>query len=276
MNQFIEKRNDPQMKIDLKDTTFIIPIYIESSDRKLNTLISLSYLTKHLDTNIIILEHDVTSKVPEILKQLGIEDKVDYIFSNNMSGNEIFHRTRFLNEMLVKVKTPVVVNYDVDVLLKPEVYLECRDRIISGSDLVYPYFWGVSQWQIYNSGRDKIEKNLSLDILLPSDYNLTRSEYGHCQFFNAKSYREGGMENEIFMSYGPEDKERGYRFKKLGYKVEWLNNIIHHITHSRGINSSGLNPFMRKNNELLKSIESLSEDELRSYYKNIDYIKKYK
>lgn len=264
------------MKLNLTDTTFIIPIYIESPDRALNVKIVLSYLLKHLDTNIIILEHDIKPKVPEILEQLGIKDKIKYIFSENISGHDVFHRTKFLNEMLYQVTTKVVVNYDTDVLFNPEVYLECQNKILTGSDLIYPYFWGDSQRQVYNSGRNKIQADLTLDSLIESDYNTCRSEFGHCQFFNTNSYREGGMENEMFISYGPEDKERGYRFNKLGYKVEWLNNIVYHIEHSRGINSSSKNPHISTNNNVLSTIQSLTAEQLKEYYRNIEYIKKYK
>ena len=39
--------------VDLSDTTFIIPLFLESEDRKVNAEITLSYLCKHLKTNII-------------------------------------------------------------------------------------------------------------------------------------------------------------------------------------------------------------------------------
>ena len=78
------------MKTDLKNTTFIIPIYIESPDRVLNTKITLSYLFKHFDTNVIILEYDETPKLPAILKELNLQDKVNYIFSKNSTNNKIF------------------------------------------------------------------------------------------------------------------------------------------------------------------------------------------
>jgi hypothetical protein len=264
------------MKIDLKNLTFIIPVYIESTDREINTIITLSYLTKYFDTNIIILEHDKISKIPKILDDLKISDSVKYIFSKNVAGNDIFHRTRFLNEMLNEVNTPVVVNYDVDIILSTNVYVECRDKILNGSDLIYPYFWGNSQKQVNNLGRTKIQNSLDINLLTDTDCNTTISEYGHCQFFNTNSYRNGGMENEKFISYGPEDKERGLRFKMLGYKVEWLNNLVYHIEHSRGINSSNNNPHIQNNHLLLRMISSLSKSQLTDYYNKIDYIKKYK
>lgn len=261
--------------IDLKEATFIIPIGIESNDREINTFITISYLCKHLNTNIIIYEFDNTSKVEGILNRIDKGNtSIKHIFKSK--DQSLFHRTKFLNEMLVLVETPVVINYDVDILLEPFVYRKCVDKIISGQDLVYPYFWGDSQKRIYYKGRDKIKESLDLSILDNDDTDTVRSEYGHCQFFNTNSYKKGGMENELFVSYAPEDQERGYRFKTLGYNVEWSDDLVYHIEHTRGENSSSANPMMRHNNDLFKMIKSLNRESLISYYENIEYLKKYK
>lgn len=261
--------------IDLRQATFIIPIGIESKDREINTFITLSYLCKHLDTNIIIYEFDDTSKVESILSKIEKRNtSINHIFKKK--NHSLFHRTKFLNEMLVLVKTPVVINYDIDILLQPSVYKKCVDKIINGQDLVYPYFWGDSQKRIYYKGRDKIIKSLDLSVLENGDTDTVRSEYGHCQFFNTESYKKGGMENELFISYAPEDQERGYRFKTLGYNVEWSNDLVYHIEHTRGENSSSANPMMNQNNNLFKMIKELNNGSLINYYKNIDYLKKYR
>ena len=42
------------MKHDLKNATFIMPLRIESEDRLRNIVISLAYLLKNFDTNVII------------------------------------------------------------------------------------------------------------------------------------------------------------------------------------------------------------------------------
>jgi hypothetical protein len=261
--------------INLKEATFIIPIGIESNDREINTFITLSYLCKHLNTNIIIYEFDEESKVELILNKIDKGNtSINHIFKKK--DQNLFHRTKFLNEMLVLVKTPVVINYDVDILLEPFVYRKCVDKIINGQDLVYPYFWGDSQKRIYYNGRDKIKGSLDLSVLNNDDIDTVRSEYGHCQFFDTNSYKKGGMENELFISYAPEDQERGYRFKTLGYNVEWSDDLVYHIEHTRGENSSSANPMMSHNNNLFKMIKSLNIGSLISYYENIEYIKKYK
>ena len=49
------------MKRDLKDTTFIIPICIESEDRMRNVITSLCYILDNFDTKVILKEADSES-----------------------------------------------------------------------------------------------------------------------------------------------------------------------------------------------------------------------
>ena len=49
------------MKRDLKDTTFIIPICIESEDRMRNVITSLCYILDNFDTKVIVKEVDTES-----------------------------------------------------------------------------------------------------------------------------------------------------------------------------------------------------------------------
>jgi len=251
-------------------------VAIESEDRRKNLTISLSYLCKNFETRIIVYEFDKTPKVPEILDKIDIGNTVVRHVFDNSEGQEIFHRTKFLNKMIHMTQTPVVVNYDADILLMPETYERCVKMITDGVDLVYPYFFGDSQWQVQTSGRDIVEKGLNLDELTPKDVKICRSEYGQCQFFKTSSYIAGGMENEGFISYAPEDQERAYRFQKLGYDVRWLHgSYIYHLEHYRGPNSSSLNPMMDQNNKLFEKIKKMSTEELRKYYDDIDYLKAY-
>ncbi len=264
--------------IDLKDCTFMIPIRLESDDRKKNFKTTLSYLCKHLDTNIIILESSLSSEADSIIKEIEqlefTKSKINYLFIKD--EDEIFHRTKFLNIMLSTVKTKVVVNYDADVLLEPKIYLDSYNQITNGADLVFPYYLGDSQYKINNTGRYKIATTNSVTDLQEHDASRDMSQYGHCQFFNTRSYIDGGMEQEKFKSYGPEDQERAYRFQKLGYNVKWGAGFIFHLEHSRGINSGTSNPEFEKNNELFKYIKSLSAEQLKEYYENQDYATKYR
>jgi hypothetical protein len=247
----------------LEDLTFVILVRIESPDRQENVFVTLSYLCKHLKSNIIILEEGENPRMPSILDTIAVNDmRINYHFLP--SSETLFHRTKFLNMMLRMVTTSVVVNYDIDVLLLPHVYKKCYDLIKSGQDLVYPYFFGWSWLNILPLDREKLLSTLQLE-LLEFEY-CGQGQYGFCQFFNTKSYIEGGMENEKFVSYAPEDRERGYRFQKLGYKVMWSDDYVYHLEHGRGINSDQRNPMFKHNEELFEYIKTLSVEELREYY----------
>ena len=69
------------MKRDLKDTTFIIPICIESEDRMRNVITSLCYILDNFDTKVILKEVDTESvfqnqALPQIAEYVedGIEN----------------------------------------------------------------------------------------------------------------------------------------------------------------------------------------------------------
>jgi predicted glycosyltransferase involved in capsule biosynthesis len=274
------------MKIDLSNTTFIIPVRIESSDRVRNVITVLCFLLEKFDTKVIIKEVDtkpVFSEyvLPQVKEYLGEGVKnLTHIFEH--SDDPVFYRMKILNEMLYLCTTDVVVNYDCDVLLKTSTYLKAYDMIVNdGYDLVYPYGMGNYQKQIF-ADDELVSQFLSNDFdfsILESKHNIYMAEYGHCQFFNRKRYIQGGMENENFRGSSPEDKERFYRFTTLGYHVGRIGDFIYHLEHSRGSNSwpnsvQG-NPHMQSNFELWESIQKMSNEELKKYYKYQKYLEKY-
>ena len=264
------------MKLNLKDTTFIVPIRIESSDRMRNVITSLCYLLETFDTSIIVKEGDSQSTfnsdvLPQIKEYLEVDNisNLTHVFEDTSASE--FHRTRYLNEMTQMATTKVVVNYDCDVILPINSYLKSQDMIVNGSsDVVYPY--GFGNYAILATVDDQ-----AVSDFLCNDFNinfLTRnarqymSRYGFCQFFDREVYISGGGENEEFIAYAPEDEERAYRFMTLGYKVDRINDYVYHLEHYRTENSWLNNPYMKKNNLLWEKIQSMSVEELRSYYDN--------
>jgi len=180
--------------------------------------------------------------------------------------------------MLNEVKTPVVANYDVDILLEPLTYYKCQERIRSGkADVLYPYQWGEYQKQVLQGyNKELFQKELNLSTIGNENIRINHSEHGHCIFFNTNAYRAGGGENENFISWGPEDKERGERFKALGYKVEWLSgSYVYHFEHERGADSNDQNKHYKDNWNLYASLSEKTSEELRDYYNNQEYIKQY-
>lgn len=257
-------------KINCQDITFLIPVKIESNDRLNNAKFTLNFLYENLDTNIIIYEAG-SSKVPSIF---DINRENILYIQQDLKDGEPFHRTKYLNKMLKLVHTTIVSNYDVDVILELDVYKNIYQIFKQYSfDLIFPYGNGEFQKQVHQNFHNlKIDNYNNVDEIfkhLNSNYNIYSSQYGHCQFFKTSSYIEGGMENEDFISYAPEDKERHYRFVKLGYKVGRLDsNFIYHLEHQRGLDSGYSNPFFSKNIDLWNKIQKMSVFELSNYYKN--------
>ena len=187
---------------------------------------------------------------------------------------------KIINEVLNQVETDVVVNYDSDVLLKPEIYAKSVNLILDEKyDIIYPYGLGEYQKQIYandNLVSDFLNNDFDFAILEASE-KVYMSQFGHVQFLKTKSYIESGMENENFISWSPEDKERHFRFDKLGYKVGRIDNaFVYHLEHYRGQNSWFDNPHIEKNNQLWEHLQNLSVKQLRNYYQSQDYLNKYK
>lgn len=253
-------------KIDLTDCTFITAVKIDSPDRAFNFLYVIQYLCDNFKTNIIIKESDKESKVRDLLKRINKKQcNIEFIFE--FSESNVFHRTRLLNDMLRTVKTPVVVNYDLDVFMEPQAYVAARDRILAGWDLIYPYAIGDdTQKMIFVP--DNVKANYQGEDLLSFEIKPQQTYCGFVQFFNTKSYISGYGENEEFVSYGPEDRERCERFERLGYKVNWGNACVYHIEHSRGVDSSTSNPHFGLNDALMTKIRNLSNEELKKYYEN--------
>jgi len=269
------------MNIDLTQATFIIPIRIESSDRLRNVITSTAFLLENFDTNIIIKEVDsesiFESQALPILKDiLDVNVNVNHIFEK--SDEPLFHRQRVLNEMIVESDTEIVVNYDCDVLLPLDSYYKAYQSVLHHThDVIYPYGQGMYQYQV-RATDEVVSKFLETGNFdnLKKYSNLHTSDFGWAQFFNRQVYIDGGMENENFKAYAPEDKERFYRFTTLGYNVGRVNNHVYHLEHSRGENSWFNNPHMNSNMNEWEKIQMMDRDKLIKYYSNQNYLKKYK
>lgn len=271
----------------LENTTFIIPLRIESEDRMRNIITVLCFLLSKFNSKVIVKEHDSHSVfsqfvLPQIKDFLGDRiNNLTHIFEK--SDSAVFHRTRILNEMIHLSKTEVVVNYDCDVVLRPETYYKSVDMIVNqGYDLIYPYGKGSYQQQVFATDEivsQFISEDFNFDVLMKNSQNYL-SDRGHVQVFKRSSYIGGGMENENFIGSAPEDLERHDRFVKLGYKVGRIDDIIFHFEHSRGMNSYPVSvqqsPHWYDNWNLYQYLSNVSSEELREYYNTQKYLKKYK
>ena len=276
------------MKKDLKDTTFIIPVRIESEDRLRNVVTVCCFLLENFNTKVILKEVDSTSEFKErALSQISeyVEDSIDnliHVHDVPDPDDSVFYRMRYLNEMLSMVDTKVVANYDCDVLMPISSYVKSQEMCMGEYDMVYPYGQGMWQKQVF-ADDNLVSEFLSNDCefsILDKKINPYDAQHGHVQFFKTSSYIEGGMENENFRGSAPEDKERVHRFTTLGYNVGRIDEYIYHLEHSRGDNSWPTsyhgNPHMQDNIVLWERLQKLNKDDLKHYYQQQKYLKKYK
>ena len=272
LGKITKRWNPPLEKIDLTDVTFIIPIRIDQPARITNAQITLNYILKYFNTNLIITENGPESN----WGKFGIKKapNIEYIFQK--SDDPIFYRTKILNEMLAKVKTPVTANYDIDALLPISSYVKARDLIINQEyDLILPFSPNPGRRNIGEEYKELLAKTLDLNSLKkpkPSEIG-TRNRTGFVGkgfvvFLNTKSYLEAGGENENYISWGWEDHERIRRFEKLGYKVGYgdkapIKGLVYHLEHSRALPNSGKkNPHFGKNQARFRSMHKIPVNEL--------------
>lgn len=248
--------------IDLTHTTFMIPIKIESEDRKVNLCIVVDYLLKYFNTSIIIYEQDVSPKVPAFFKAHW-NPKVRHVFFPNNST--FFHKTRALNLMTKMASTPVVCSYDSDILFPVNQVVDAATCVASGrKPFCYPF----------NTRLYHIEKNFipiirdTLDLAAIGSNTTCRHTGippGGAFFIDKAKFFQCGLENENFISWGPEDQERLYRVKKLGFEVESITGPIFHIDHSRTANSNATHAQFARNEAEFVKIKSMSVGELKNY-----------
>jgi hypothetical protein len=267
---------DPSMK----DITYVMPTKIESNDRLRNIITSVSYLlfnfpeakviVKEVDKQSVFAEH----ALPHISK-VASTDNLRHIFEQ--SDSDLFHKTRYLNDLIVEADTEIVASHDVDVIYPVASHSIAYDLIKNGKcDVVYPYGCGVHQYQVTNYSQtfeNFVNNEFDMDVIMPH-CRTEASTIGWTQFYNRKRCIEGFMWNEAFLSWGAEDCEFYYRFNALGYRVGRIDAPIWHFEHERTHNSHYHNPKFKENHNLWQWLRVQEPEMLKSYYANQPYVKR--
>lgn len=246
-------------KIDLTDCTFTIPVFIDHSDRLQNLNLSVTALLRDFNTNIIVGEQGSRT----------LQHFAQYCQYMPFYSMKNFHRTKMLNDMAKISPTPIVVNWDCDVILPPlQLYLAAQ-RIRNGADMVYPYDGRFAR--VPRTWYARVFRYLDVGIFRDTQFKgkhgkpLPTTSVGGAIMFNKESFILGGLENEYMISFGPEDWERNFRFKTLGYDVQRTGGALYHIDHWVGPNSSTRNPYFRHNHDELDKVRSFTPDQLSEY-----------
>lgn len=237
----------PNESSKYSNLTIVIPIRVDSKERKRNLSIVLKHLLQLSGLKIIILEADLKSKIdllPDEVGRVFIED-----------SNLVFHRTKYINILSMLVDTKYLGVWDADVIVPIENIKQALDMLTTNqADMVYPYdgrFYNIPDDILDDYIKCGDEKIFVMDERMKST-SFIKHSCGGAFMVNKQSYIDAGGENEKFTGWGPEDLERFKRWEILGYCVARLDGGIYHMSHPRNENSRY---FDRKSkNRMLKAL----------------------
>jgi hypothetical protein len=209
-------------KLSVKDLTFIIPIFIDHADNKKNAELILCLLQNSFDANYIVCE------------QGG--NKFQYLGQWTQDIREestVFHRTKILNDIAKKAKTPYLANWDCDIIVSPMQLYLAVEELRNGTDVVYPF---DGRFAMMDRGKwfPLIERSLDIGDVRATKFNGRVNRHsirGKAVMFNKESFVQGGMENEYIISFDPEDWEHHEGFRKPGSNIKYIPGTIFHIDH---------------------------------------------
>lgn len=258
---------EAQAPIDLRDVTFTIPVHYDHEDRKQNLGVAIAYLRKHFATSILVGEQGSR------MFEQGEYDYIEFPYKE-------FHRTKMLNDMANEASTPIIVNYDADVLIPVLQTVEAVEAIRKRrAVMVYPYdgrFARVDR-SYYPIIRDELDCGyFKRETLFKGTRPIDPPSVGGAIFWDKESFIYGGMENEHMINYGPEDVERMVRFEKLGYAIKRIPGTIYHLDHWVGKNSGGGgNLHFDNNHKELNRIEKMTNQEMLEELNKWEWVNTY-
>jgi len=245
---------------DLKDLTFIIPLRIDSAERQENLETVISYLLRHFETNIMVLEADKEgkAKLPDAVQKIFIEDE-----------DPIFHHSHYRNVMIKKATTEFIALWDADAIAPADQVIKaCKKLRNKETDLVFPY--DGRYYQTHTIFKNMYKDTMDVEILkfnIGKMYLMYGMHFiGGAIMMNRQIYCDAGMENENFYGWSPEDFERIFRCEILGYRISRIDGPLFHLCHPKGNNSWFFSneTNIKSKNEILK-ICGMTPGKLRNY-----------
>ncbi|MEY8610880.1 glycosyltransferase [Parabacteroides segnis] len=211
--------------------TFVIPVRIDSSERRENLDVVLDQLSKRKRSKIIVLEADNDSKY----KVPGNCLNVTYRFVKD--NNSVFYRTKYLNELLYETDTSIVGIWDTDVIVPDDQIDSSIADIRNGKSVMsFPYDGRFNFCSMEDSC--VFRDNRLIEFLKEKEHsNCFIHSVGGAFLVHKDYYLEAGGENEHFCGWGMEDMERVKRMEIVGLPVSRAVGALYHLFHYRYENS---------------------------------------
>ena len=249
------------MKIDLRNTTFVILVRLDSLERLENTIFVANTIVRKFDTNVYVLEAGAYCN--NILKKM-LAKTIMYKFVEDL--DPILHKTMYYNMMIKETDTPFFAIWDVDTAVDCKAIVRVLSELQQEkADIAYPYNGifmdtGDILRKLYMKKKDISSLGRNQNKMRPL-YN--RIIVGGAVFFNRKKFYEIGMDNEEQYGWGNDDFDRFYRARNYGLKIYNADNVLFHLSHPRSLNSQYRSFIQQQESaEKLKITEYLSKNEI--------------
>jgi hypothetical protein len=259
----------------LAQLTCVIPFRNDSRQRSQNLSAVAGYLTE-LGCTVVVAEYGVRQHAPEAVTTRS--PKCSFHFHSDVEP--LFHHTRARNQAAYSVRTPLLALWDADIVIPRLQLVWSATRLLERvCDYAFPFdgrfvdfarhamaghLSGAMRQVAFATRPPHVDENRDGRVtVMASGRKLTgrtatRKSVGGAVLFWRDVFMEGGMENEAFVSYGPEDQERDVRFRKLGFVSCRAEGLLYHLTHPRGLNSDDGHSFTATNRVEFRRIKKLS------------------
>ena len=243
------------------ELTVVVPIRIDCRERKENLDTVIHFFLNNTVAKIIVLEAD-----KEQLYHYPISDsRLSIHFVED--DDPVFHRTRYLNQLLKMSETDIVGIWDADVILKTSQIIDAVNAVRNSATLCYPYdgrFIYLDQNQSEQARKNSVSF-LNEHSETGMQLSLVRPIVGGAFLVNRQRYIQSGGENENFYGWGQEDSERHKRMEILGEPVCRIAGEIFHLYHPRGANSLPIGDLERNNIQGFLNICKMDKEQLTAY-----------
>jgi len=248
----------------LNDVTFVFPVRVDSKERETNLQTVLQLLVAETDSIFIIMEAD---KEPKLSLTFN-KERIKYIYIED--NDPVFHRTKYLNQLLRYAQTPIVGIWDTDVVVRIVQIDEACEHIRNNHAIMsFPY-----------NGRFLTVNSMASDVFRKEhNYQLLQNSYsmygkfatGGAFLVDRNKYIKAGGENENFYGWGPEDAERVKRMEILELPIARAAGNLYHLYHPRGENS-----YFYDNIRRIQSLKELIKVCAMNKQELLDYIETWK
>ena len=270
------------MKYDFKDISFLIHVRIDVDDRLVNLSTVMEYYHHNCDNVEFVIVNDDKKPDPRLKPLKDKYPNSKFLFQEN---DDVYHRTRALNQASLHTYRKIVIAGDTDVIVYPAYILQCQEQIENDSTIagIYPYnglFIHVS-----DDLKAKIIKEKSIDFLTqyipePEDrqpYYKTDNilvahphSKGGCIVYSHRHWNTFKGYNPGFIGWGCEDDEIFRRVKGLGFKFLRLENnhaVAWHLPHENTIREK--HRFYSNNDKLANYVIAIKEEgEMKEYIRS--------